>query len=200
MIKAIIFDLDGVLIDATEWHFEALNKALNIFGFNISKEEHTTVFNGRPTLEKLKILSKQSNLPIALHAIISKLKSKFTQEKIRESCRPNHAKQLMLRYLHNKKYKLGVVSNAKKASVLEMLQMAQIDNYFTEVIGNDDGFLPKPAPDMYQEIFRRFKIKPPEAIIVEDSPVGLESARASGASVYAVSGYHEVDLRLVEKL
>jgi HAD superfamily hydrolase (TIGR01509 family) len=200
MIKAIIFDLDGVLVDATEWHFEALNRALNIFGFNITREEHDTIFNGKPTIEKLKILSAQSNFPTSLHSIIAKLKLKFTQEKIRESCRPNHAKQLMLKYLKSKKYKMGVASNAKKSSVLEMLQMAQIDNYFQEIIGNDEGFVPKPAPDMYLEMFKRLKIKPHEAIIIEDSPVGIEAARKSGAKVFTVSGYNEVDIRLIEKL
>lgn len=200
MIKAIIFDLDGVLIDATEWHFEALNKALNIFGFNITKEEHISIFNGLPTTEKLKILSSQSGFPYALYPIISKLKIQFTQDKIRESCRPNHAKQLMLKYLKNKNYKMAVVSNAKKKSIIQMLQMAQIDDFFPEIIGNDDGFTPKPAPDMYLEMFKRLKVKPSEAVIVEDSPVGIQSARASGAKVISVLGYNEVDLRLMEKL
>ena len=49
MIKAVIFDLDGVLIDATEWHYEALNDALKLFGFEISREDHTGFYNVLPT-------------------------------------------------------------------------------------------------------------------------------------------------------
>ena len=57
MIKAVVFDMDGVLIDATDWHFHALNQALSLFGLEIEYEEHLSQFNGLPTKSKLKILS-----------------------------------------------------------------------------------------------------------------------------------------------
>ena len=57
MIKAILYDLDGVLVDATEWHYESLNEALKeISGFEISRLEHIQTFNGLPTMKKLEIL------------------------------------------------------------------------------------------------------------------------------------------------
>ena len=55
MIKAILFDMDGVLIDAKEWHYEAFNKAINLFGLQISRYDHLRTFDGLPTKEKLKI-------------------------------------------------------------------------------------------------------------------------------------------------
>ena len=57
-VKAILFDMDGVLIDAKEWHYEALNRALKLFGFEISKFEHIHTFDGLSTKDKLKLLSK----------------------------------------------------------------------------------------------------------------------------------------------
>ena len=63
IIKAILFDMDGVLIDAREWHYDALNQALNHFGFHISLESHLSTFDGLPTRKKLEILSKSVNLP-----------------------------------------------------------------------------------------------------------------------------------------
>ncbi len=74
MIKAIIFDLDGVLIDATQWHFEALNKALHLFGYTITEEEHKNFYNGLPTRKKLEHLSKEKGLPLSLHAFINSMK------------------------------------------------------------------------------------------------------------------------------
>ena len=59
MIKAIIFDMDGVLIDAKEWHYEALNNALQLFGYKISREDHLATFDGLPTREKLRLLTEQ---------------------------------------------------------------------------------------------------------------------------------------------
>ena len=67
MIKAILYDLDGVLVDATEWHYESLNDALNeIAGFIIKRDEHISTFNGIPTMKKLEILQKQNRLDRSL--------------------------------------------------------------------------------------------------------------------------------------
>ena len=63
MIKAILYDLDGVLVNATEWHYESLNLALKeIAGFEIGRDEHISTFNGIPTNTKLDILNKQGRL------------------------------------------------------------------------------------------------------------------------------------------
>ena len=60
-IKSIIFDLDGVLVDTKNIHFEALNKSLKDVktGYQISYKDHVRIFDGLPTLEKLKILEKK---------------------------------------------------------------------------------------------------------------------------------------------
>ena len=56
MIKAILYDLDGVLVDATEWHYESLNESLyEVAGFRLSRQEHLSSFNGLPTKKKLEI-------------------------------------------------------------------------------------------------------------------------------------------------
>ena len=67
MIKAVIFDMDGVLIDAREWHYEALNRALRLFGMEISRTDHLTTFDGLPTRRKLEMLSSTNGLPVELH-------------------------------------------------------------------------------------------------------------------------------------
>ena len=74
MIKAVLFDMDGVLIDATEWHYEALNEALQIFGHSINRDEHVARFNGMTTKKKLEILSVERGLPVGLHSVISDIK------------------------------------------------------------------------------------------------------------------------------
>ena len=62
-IKAIIFDMDGVLIDAKDWHYEALNRALGLFGYQISRHEHLTTYDGLPTRVKLRMLTRERGLP-----------------------------------------------------------------------------------------------------------------------------------------
>ena len=74
MIRAILFDMDGVLIDAKEWHYEALNKALGLFGIEISYYDHLNTFDGLPTKIKLQMLSEQYYLPKELHDFINDMK------------------------------------------------------------------------------------------------------------------------------
>jgi len=183
MIKAILFDMDGVLISAKEWHYEALNKALNCFGYNITRDEHLTIYDGISTKEKLIKLG----VPVALHEIISELKRLYTSEMVRIQVKPTYAKQTML-YRLKKKYKLGCGSNAQKYSVVEMLRLAGIDQYFDEIIGNDEGIPNKPDPAVYLELMRRLGVKPDECIIVEDNKYGIEAAKRSGAGVIEVRG------------
>ena len=73
-IKAVIFDMDGVLIDAKEWHYQALNKALAIVGEEIELSEHQSTFDGLPTKSKLDLLSESGRLPLKLHGFSSFLK------------------------------------------------------------------------------------------------------------------------------
>ena len=63
MIKLVIFDLDGVLVDARELHYEALNRALDKYGCSITRDEHLSTYDGLPTTKKLKMLTKNKGLP-----------------------------------------------------------------------------------------------------------------------------------------
>lgn len=194
--KAVLFDLDGVLIDATEWHYEALNEALGLFGYGIGRDDHIKVYNGLPTKEKLKIMSEQDGLPLALHSVINTQKKLYTRKQIELNCKPDYAKIIMLKWLENKGLKLACCSNAIQVSVEDMLDKAMLDEYFDEIIGNDVGFAPKPAPDIYLEAMKRLNLKPEECLIVEDAPHGIEAAKASGGKVIEVSGYSDVNLSL----
>jgi beta-phosphoglucomutase-like phosphatase (HAD superfamily) len=62
-ITAVVFDMDGVLIDAREWHYEALNRALGHFGYTISRFDHLVTYDGLPTRHKLEMLSRERGFP-----------------------------------------------------------------------------------------------------------------------------------------
>ena len=73
-IKAVLFDMDGVLVEAKEWHYEALNRALDLFGMAISRVDHETTFDGLPTSRKLEMLSVERGLPRELHSFLNEMK------------------------------------------------------------------------------------------------------------------------------
>ena len=82
LIKAVIFDMDGVLIDAKDWHFDSLNKELGLFGSEISRYDHLVTFDGLPTKKKLEMLSIEGRLPLKLHDFINELKQEYTWEMV----------------------------------------------------------------------------------------------------------------------
>ena len=80
MVKAVLFDMDGVLIDAKDWHYEALNRALGLFGIEISRYDHLHTFDGLPTKVKLEMLSEQYYLPRQLHEFVNQMKQLYTTQ------------------------------------------------------------------------------------------------------------------------
>jgi HAD superfamily hydrolase (TIGR01509 family) len=198
-IKAILFDLDGVLVDATEWHYEALNRALGLFGYNISRYEHLTTYNGLPTRKKLEMLSVEKGFPRGLHSMLNRIKQKHTREEILRQCRPVFEKEYMIHQLKREGYKLAVCSNSVRESLERMLLASGIIELFDFLTSNEDVKKPKPDPEMYLLTCEHLGVLPQECVIVEDAEHGLEAARKAGAHVCQVSGFHEVDYDRIHK-
>ncbi len=193
MIKAVIFDMDGVLIEAKEWHYEALNRALRLFGFEISRFDHLTTFDGLPTKRKLQILSSVDNLPVRLHDFINDMKQRYTMEIVNARCKPRFNHEFALSKLKAQGYRMAVASNSVRNSIEVMMQRAELDRYLEFIISNQDVTKPKPAPDMYNLAISKLGLQPTECLIVEDNENGIKAARASGAHVLEVETVDDVN-------
>lgn len=201
MIKAILFDMDGVLIDAKDWHYEALNRALDIFGLRISRDAHLTTFDGLPTREKLKMLSISRGLPTGLHEFLNALKQRYTHEMTHQLCRPQFNHQYALSKLKSEGYLMGVCSNSVRSSVEIMMELADLRKYLDVLFSNEDVAKGKPDPEMYLRAMARLSVEPHETLILEDNENGIAAARASGAHLMIVTEpddvtYHAIKNRI----
>ncbi|HEG4692269.1 TPA: HAD family phosphatase [Campylobacter jejuni] len=192
-IKAIIFDMDGVLIEAKDWHYEALNRALKLFGMEITRYEHLTTFDGLPTKDKLKMLSLDRGLPKSLHSFINELKQQYTMEIVYSLCKPRFHHEYALSKLKFEGYKMAVCSNSIRNSIEVMMKKSALENYLDFYISNEDVKKGKPDPEMYIKAMERLKLNPKECMIVEDNENGIKAARASGANVMIVDEVSEVN-------
>lgn len=192
-IKAIIFDMDGVLIDAKDWHYEALNKALEIFGMTINRHEHLVTYDGLPTLKKLEILSTDKGLPIQLHKFINNLKQRYTNEIIYTKCKPNYLHEFALSRLKGQGFKLAVCSNSIRNTVEVMLDRADILKYFDFYLSNEDVNFAKPNPEIYIKAINILGLDPSECLILEDNENGIKAAKASGANLLIVNDVSDVN-------
>lgn len=200
MVKAILFDMDGVLIDAKDWHYEALNKALGLFGIEISRYDHLHTFDGLPTKVKLKMLSKQYYLPEQLHSFVNQMKQQYTAQMIHEKCHPMFHHEYALSKLHNEGYKIAVCSNSIRSTIELMMEKAMLTNYLDLIVSNEDVKKAKPDPEMYQTAIAKFGFDPEECIVVEDNPNGIAAGKASGASVLEVSTVYDVNYENIKRI
>lgn len=193
MIKALLYDLDGVLVNATEWHYESLNMALQeVAGFVIKRDEHISTFNGIPTMKKLEILHEQGRLANELFQKVWDKKQEKTFEVIEKSATIDQTKTRL--HKGTSKYKKVCVTNSIRKSALMMLEKTGQLEFMDLVISNEDVWCPKPFPEGYIRAMIQLDVKPKECLIVEDSPKGIEAAKWSGGNVYEVAGFHEVTL------
>ncbi|EPF17739.1 Phosphorylated carbohydrates phosphatase TM_1254 [Cedecea davisae] len=191
-IRGVIFDMDGVLIDAKEWHYDALNQALALFGLTITRAEHEGEFDGLPTREKLDRLTARYGLPASLHTFINEMKQIYTLQLINQNCWPVYEHQLALSRLKQHGYRLAVASNSVRGSIDNMLSRAKLLDYLQFTLSNEDVSRGKPDPEIYLKAQLCLGLKPQECVIVEDNPHGIAAARASGAHVMEVAGPSEV--------
>lgn len=197
-IKAIVFDMDGVLVDAKDWHYEALNRALNLYGKNISREEHLSVYDGLPTKKKLEMLSERHGFDIPLHQVINDLKQMYTLDLVEVYCEPSTGHIEALSRLKEEGYRLGVASNSVRNSVETMMKRCELSEYLDVMLSNEDVKNAKPAPDIYLKAAEKLGVLPGECLVLEDNKNGIEAARAAGCHVLVVATTADVNYQNIK--
>jgi HAD superfamily hydrolase (TIGR01509 family) len=193
IISAVLFDLDGVLVDACEWHYEALNAALVRTGYPpIGREEHLSTFNGLPTRVKLKML----DVPDDMIAVINDQKQKHTLDIIRSNANIMLEKIELHRYLKSNGIKIACVTNSIEETAKEMLIATGQMPYIDLLVSNEQVKRNKPYPDCYNHAINTLGVDPLSCLCVEDSPKGIQSATSSIAGhIWVVSDPTKVTLK-----
>lgn len=193
MVKLIIFDLDGVLVEAKNIHYVSLNDALALVGdqYIISWTEHLSTYDGLKTNQKLDMLTKSKGLPKDQHEKIWLEKQRLTLKMLQE-LEPSKHLQDTISKLVNDGYKIACCSNSIRKTVLTVLSKLGIIEYFDYIISNEDVKNSKPHPEMYWTAISNMGVLPEETLIVEDSPYGLLAASRSKSHVLRVINPEEV--------
>ena len=199
-IKAVVFDMDGVLIDAREWHFLALNQVLQPLGIAISENDHLEKYDGLSTKVKLQMLSADLGLPVELHAIINKVKQDRTLRLANQFCYPNFRHQILLSRLRAENVKIGLVTNSIRQTTMFMLERANVFDFLEVVVTNEDVKNAKPDPEGYLLCCEKLQLKPEQVLVVEDGSYGIEAAKRAGCKVLKVDSPDDVSLELLSEL
>ena len=199
MIKAILYDLDGVLVEARDWHKDAFNQALfETAGYQITEEDHQTTFNGLPTKEKLELLIKLGKVNLDQKQKIWDLKQEYTI---------NFIKKASFDYdkidLHSNCKKIGLklacVTNSIFDTAKLMLEVTGQYKYIDLLVSNQNINNPKPCSEGYIKAMVKFGLLPTDVIIAEDSEVGLKAAKGTGANIWQVNCAADVSWSNLQK-
>jgi HAD superfamily hydrolase (TIGR01509 family) len=189
-VKLIIFDLDGVLVEAKHIHYDALNKALGE-RYTIEWNEHLSIYDGLKTNQKLEMLTERKGLPTNMYEKIWDNKQKYTLEAL-SNLQPSTQLKVCLDTLTSEGYKIACCSNSIRKTVLTVLSKLGIIEYFDLILSNEDAKNSKPHPEIYWKAISTMGYLPEEVLIVEDSPYGLLAASRSKAYVMRVGSSKEV--------
>jgi len=201
MIKLVIFDLDGVLVDARELHYEALNKALCSIDkkYIIERDEHLSIYDGLSTTKKLNMLTKNKGLSAELYNSVWNLKQEMTI-KIIDGFSVDNRIQSILRSLKSEGYIIACATNSIRETAKLQLIRKGFFEYIDFMYSNQDVKNSKPNSEMYLKCMIKAEVNPNETVIVEDSHIGRKGVLSSGAYLCAVEDCEDVSYDKIKRV
>ena len=198
MIKAILFDLDGVLINTTQLQIDSTIKALSSY-IKINNYIKSIVKQTITTKEKLKIFNEAKYLKRNQLRNIYIKKKKFFEIEIKK--KKIFSKKIfdIFVYLKKKNLKCALVTNANLKTTLFIIKKMRINKFFSVVVTNENKIKPKPSPEPYIYAMKKLRLKKENCLIFEDSEVGLLSAKRSSAKVIKVNNVKDLNKKYIIK-
>lgn len=185
---AVIWDLDGVLVDTAEYHFASWRDTLNKRGRRYSREEFRQTFGMRND----EIIRKILGGSVGLEEIQS-----FAREKedafrslIKGNLKALPGVMFLLKELKEKKYKMALATSAPLENVKAMLKELGIEDYFQTVVADEDVKRGKPDPEVFLKAAEKLGAEPSSCLVLEDSIAGIQAAKSAGMRCIAVATTH----------
>ena len=199
MTKLVIFDLDGVLIDSKDYHYDALNEALGE-EYAITREEHVSTYDGLPTTAKLELLSKNKGLPADRYEEIWKAKQENTLHIFKTKVDKDYELMGYFQQLSDEGYKIAVASNSIRNTVKIILLRLGLLEFVDIYVSNEDVVRNKPFPSMYWKCMMALGALPDDTVILEDSHIGRQGALDSKCHLVPIENRSDLNQAKVDRI
>ena len=182
-MKAVIFDMDGVIIDSEPIHFEVDMQTMREFGVNISKDE-LNKYVGTTNEYMLNDLINKYKVQKSIKEILE-YKMELTIRRINETKinAISGIPELLISLKHNN-IKTAIGSSSPKELIITVIEKFQLGKYFDCIVSGDEVKEGKPKPDIYLEVSKRIGVNPEECIVIEDSRNGVLAAKNAGMKCF----------------
>ena len=186
---AVIFDLDGTMVDNMSFHLKAWQEFLLRHGKRISSNDYTKDISGRTNYVILRHYFGE--LPKEEVRAMGREKETLYRGLYAGKITPIEGLLEFLKRLEVLNKKVAVATSAPKANCSFVLDGLGLGSYFPVVVNGDEILQSKPAPDIYIETAKRMGAEPSRCIVFEDSPIGFQAAQSAGMHVIALTTSHE---------
>ncbi len=204
-IRGLLFDLDGVLVDAADWHRDAFNLSLEVHNFPaLLQEEHMRDFNGLSSRRKLSMLVERGHVhdDAEIHESIHKAKQEYTVKLIEENCVPFARVIDVLVYARSIHLKIGCVTNCSRKTAMLMLEKARLVDLFDTIVTNTDvdgKIKPHPWPYLLAKANLGFSNERKICLAIDDTWKGIMSAVDAGCRTWKLNNYEDLSVRNLVK-
>ncbi|MDZ7369124.1 MAG: HAD family phosphatase [candidate division KSB1 bacterium] len=185
MIRAILFDHDGVLVDSMSYHVEAWKRVMAQYGIEIDPLE-IYLAEGATTMEVAAELFHRHCKPASPDQVQEIVRQKRDLYLANNATQINEGVIEVLEYLKENRYRLGLVTGSIRSQVEPVLG-PKIFNWFDCVIAAEDVECGKPDPEPYLRAIRKLHVAPCESLVIENAPLGIRAAKSAGCAVVGIT-------------
>jgi len=191
MIKAVIFDMDGVLIKSVEAAARVRSRAMLDYGVDLTElpDPHGQNHKGSSLKELVTGAKQHYGITIPFDELAAKVSEGMRDDLIAHHTTADPYLVKLLDELSERGVKLGIATAGVRQGAYNKLQILGIEFRFDAIVTADDAVNHKPHPELYQTAMARLGVKPTETIVIEDSIAGVQSGVAAGATVVGFTGY-----------
>jgi len=203
MLKAVVFDFDGIIVDSEPLHYRAFQKVLEPMGAGFSWDEYIEKYMGFDDRDAFREAFRAAALPLTDHKLVEliELKASLFHEVASEGVAAYPGVIELIKAISGS-FPLAICSGALRSDILPVLEMLSIQDCFDCIVTADDVMASKPDPASYllsvdklQLLFPQHAITASATVAIEDTPAGISSAKGAGLRVLSVANsYPEKDL------
>lgn len=186
MIKAVIFDMDGLLIDTEMISYQCYKQLIESYGFTFTLNDYIRDYPGRQLNASLQFIKDYYHLDFSIEEKTDdfhNLEEKYIQQ---DGAKLKQGAKELLEYLHTHHYKIALATSSGPSRAYKLLQDHQILHYFDTTVYGKDVIHGKPHPDIFLEACKRLDVLPDEAIVLEDSEAGIQASYSAKIPVYCI--------------
>ena len=185
MIKAVIFDMDGLMVDSEPVHFKAYEQVLGELGKTVPESDYAERYVGISDGDAAQDIVKRYHLPISAKELLTRKAAAFAKL-LPGNVVPKEGLFDLLKDLRAHGYKTAVASGAMLPDIEKIIASLGLQDSFDALCSAEQVAHGKPAPDVFLLAAQKLGVQPAESLVLEDAPVGAQAAHAAGMKCYAI--------------